>query len=100
MFTIILDSLGNYPRWLSDKESTCQAGDKVSIPESGRSPGEGNGNPLQYACLRNPMDTGAWGAHSMGLQRVGNDFMSKQWGTVYDSPGGERQCSHSCRIKI
>ena len=35
-------------------------GDVGSIPGSGRSPGEGNGNPLQYACLRNPMDGGAW----------------------------------------
>ena len=36
------------------------AGDKALIPESGRSPGEGNGNPLQYFCLENPMDRGAW----------------------------------------
>ena len=41
-----------------------------SIPESGRSPGEGNGNPLQYSCLGNPMDGGSWWATSMGLQRV------------------------------
>ena len=38
------------------KESTCTAGDLGSIPRSGRSPGEGNGNPLQYSCLENPMD--------------------------------------------
>ena len=50
------------PRWLSDKESASQAGDMGSIPGSGRSPGEGNGNPLQYSCLRNPMDRGAWWA--------------------------------------
>ena len=48
------------PRWLSGNESTCQAGDTGSIPESGRSSEEGNGNPLQYSCLRNPMDKGAW----------------------------------------
>ena len=40
--------------------SACNAGDPGSIPESGRSPGEGNGNPLQYSCLENPMDAGAW----------------------------------------
>ena len=40
------------------------------IPESGRSPGGGNGNPLQYFCLGNPMDRGAWWAMSMGSQRV------------------------------
>ena len=48
------------PRWLNSKESTCQAGDVGSIPGLGRSPGEGNGNPLQYSCLETPMDEGAW----------------------------------------
>ena len=43
------------PWWLSSKESACQC----RIPGSGRSPGEGNGNPLQYSCLRNPMERGA-----------------------------------------
>ena len=41
-------------------ESACDAGDAGSIPGSGRSPREGNGNPLQYSCLGNPMDRGAW----------------------------------------
>ena len=41
------------------KESTCNAGDPDSIPQSGKSPGEGNGYPLQYSCLGNPMDRGA-----------------------------------------
>ena len=58
---------------LSGKESTCQAGDSGSIPGSGRSPGEGNGSPLQYSCLRNPMDRGAWRAT---VHRI-----SKSWGT-------------------
>ena len=43
-----------------DKESACSAGDPGSIPGSGRSPGEGNGNPLQYPCLENSMGRGAW----------------------------------------
>ena len=42
------------------KESTCNAGDLGSIPGSGRSLGEANGNPLQYSCLENPVDGGAW----------------------------------------
>ena len=42
------------------KESACNAGDLGSIPGSGRSPGERNGNPLQYSYLENPMDRGAW----------------------------------------
>ena len=44
------------------KESSYNAGDLSSIPGSGGSPGEGNGNPLWYSCLENPMNRGAWGA--------------------------------------
>ena len=44
------------------KESNCNAGDLGSIPGLGRSPGEGNGSPLHYFCLKNPMDGGAWRA--------------------------------------
>ena len=52
--------------------------DEGSIPGLGRSPGEGNGNPLQYSCLENPMDRGAWQVpwgckESMGVQRVGHN---------------------------
>ena len=46
----------------------ASAGDVGSIPGLGRSPGEGNGNPLQYSCLRNPMDREDWWIESMGLQ--------------------------------
>ena len=46
----------------NSKESACNAGDQGSIPGLGRSPGEGNGNSLQYSCLENPMDKGAWQA--------------------------------------
>ena len=45
---------------LGDKVSVYNVGDPGSIPRLGRSPGEGNGNPLQYYCLENPMDRGAW----------------------------------------
>ena len=44
------------------KDLLANAGDLVSVPGLGRSPGEGNGNSLQYSCLENPMDKGAWGA--------------------------------------
>ena len=52
------------------KKSACNAGDLDSIPGSGRSPGEGNGNPLQYSCLGNPTDRGAWRAtvHSIAKE--------------------------------
>ena len=50
------------PWWLSGEESSCNVGDASLIPGSGRSPGEGNGTPLQYSCLENPMDRGDWQA--------------------------------------
>ena len=49
-----------FPGGSDSKGSTCNAGDPGSIPGLGRSPGEGNGNPLQYSCLENSMDGGAW----------------------------------------
>ena len=49
------------------KESTCRTGDQGSIPGLGRSPGEGNGNPLQHSCLVNPMDREAWWATVHGV---------------------------------
>ena len=57
------------PWWLSGKESTCHAEDVGSIPGSGKSPGEGNGNPLQYSCLEDPMDRGAWWATVHGVTK-------------------------------
>ena len=51
------------------KASPCNAGNLGSIPGSGRSPGEGNGNPLQYSCLENPMDAGAWWATVHGVTK-------------------------------
>ena len=55
------------------KASACNVGDLGSIPGSGRYPGEGNSNPLQYSCLENPMDRGAWWATVHGSQRVRHD---------------------------
>ena len=48
------------PRWLSHKGSACNAGDMGLMPGSGRSPGGGNGNPVQNSCWENPMDREAW----------------------------------------
>ena len=55
-------------------ECTCNAGDVVSTPGSGRSPGGGNGSPLQYSCRKNPMDSGAWQAIA---QRVAESDMTE-----------------------
>ena len=56
----ICSCLLDFPGGSDSKASVCNAGDPGSIPGLGRSPGEGNGNPLQDYCLENPMDRGAW----------------------------------------
>ena len=58
-----------FSRWLSGKESTCNAEDTGLIPGSGRSSEEGNGNPLQYSFLENPMDKGNWLAIVRGVTK-------------------------------
>ena len=58
-----------FPGGSDGKASACNVGDPGSIPESGRSPGEGNGNPLQYPCLENSMDGGAWRATVHGVAK-------------------------------
>ena len=63
---------GGFPDGSVGKEFTCTG----SIPGLGRSPGEGNGNPLQYACLENPMDRGAW------------------WANVHDVANGQTRLSN------
>ena len=66
------------PWWLSE-ESTYSAGDMGLIPGLGRSPGKGNGNPLQYSCLGNPMNRGDWRATVLGVsKRVILDLAIKQ----------------------
>ena len=65
------------PWWLSGKESACDAGDVSSIPELGRSPEEGNGNPFQYSCLENPMDRGAWWVTVHAVARIIHDVATK-----------------------
>ena len=68
--------------WLSAKEPTCNTGDTGLIPGSGRSPGWGNGNQLQYSCLENPMDRGSW------LAIVHRVSKSQTW--------LKRQLAHKC----
>ena len=58
-----------FPGGSDGKESSCSARDPGSIPGLGRSPGEGNGKPLQYSCLGNPMDRGAWRATGHGVTK-------------------------------
>ena len=59
----------SFPGGLEGKETACNAGDLGSIPGLGRSLGEGNGYPLQYSCLENLMDRGAWWATVHGVRK-------------------------------
>ena len=72
------------------QESAYNAGDTGSIPGFGRSSGEGNGNPLQYSCLENPMDRGAWRATVHGVTRVRHELGTKSW-----SMKSVRQCCYT-----
>ena len=76
--------------WLSSKESICNAGatgDSGWIPRLGRSPQDGNGNPLQYSCLENPIDRGAWQAIVHGVAK------SQAWLSNYHSHSKEGRTS-------
>ena len=70
-----LGSTWGFPGGSGSKESACSAGDLGLIPGSGRSPGEGNGNPLWYSCLENHMDRGAWQA---AIHRVAESDTTEQ----------------------
>ena len=65
----VSQSIWGFPGGSNGKASACSAGDLGSIPGLGRSPGEGNGNPLQYSCLENPMDRGAWRPTVQGVSK-------------------------------
>ena len=59
-----------FPGGSGGKESACNAGDLGSIPGAGRSPGEGNGYPIQYSCMENSMNRGAWQAIVHGIRKL------------------------------
>ena len=86
------------------KASACSAGDPGLIPGSGRSPGEGNGSPLQCSCLRNPMGRGAWGLRSTGSQRVGQTVisLSLSWCVGINSQTNlaKQQVLTKCELKV
>ena len=67
-FTFACKGMG-FPGGPDGKESACNAADPFLIPGPERSPGEGNGNPLQYSCLENSMDRGAWRATVHGITK-------------------------------
>ena len=69
LFRIAKTDKTGLPCSSNGKEFSCNAGDQGSIPGLGRSSGEGNGNPLQYSCLENPMDRGDWQATVHGVAK-------------------------------
>ena len=70
IFVELFQGYNFFPGGSEVKVSACNVGDLGSIPGSGRSPGEGNGNPLQYFCLENPMDGRAWWATVHGVAKI------------------------------
>ena len=99
-----------FPGGSEVKVSARNEGDPGSIPGLGRSPGEGNDNPLQYSCLENSMDGGVWWAiQSMRLQRAGHDWatslthsLSSVWGNylpvIFPHCMGSRNCFPEIKI--
>ena len=77
VYKYIHGHIWGFPDGSVGKESACNAGDLGSTPGSGRSPGKGNGNPLQYSSLGNPMDREAWQATVHGVARVRHDLETK-----------------------
>ena len=75
MCSLLKDTLASHGSLV--KNPPANAGDLSSIPGSGRCPGEGNGNPLQYSCLGNHMDRGVWQDTVHGAARVGHDLVTK-----------------------
>ena len=83
--------LRGFPGGSDGKEFAYNTREQDSVPGSGRSPGEGNGNPLQYSCLRNPMDRGAKQATVHGVTRVGHNLATKPPPPLH--PGSKSACS-------
>ena len=82
--SVIHIHVSGLPWSLSGKELPANAGEAGLIPGSGRSPGEGNGNPLQYSCLGNPMDKGAWWATVLEVPRIRHNSVTKQQQHTYN----------------
>ena len=76
-----LEEIKGFPGGSEVKASACNVGDLGSIPGLGRSPGEGNCNPLQYSCLENPMDRGAWWATVHGVAKSQTRLSDLTYGT-------------------
>ena len=92
VFRFSIVTLG-FPGGSDGKASACSAGDLDSIPGSGISPGEGNGNPVQYSCLENPMDGGAWQAIVHEVKKSGTRLSDFTFFFLCGSAGKESACN-------
>ena len=99
-------SLAAFPRWLSGTESSCNAEDAGSIPGSIWSPGEENGNPLQYSCLGNLMERGSWQAtvHRVTKNWTQLSMRSSEqhghWGQPFKKADWKRTAKEECRGSV
>ena len=84
----------DFPHSSVGKESACNAGDLGLIPGSERSPGEGNGNPLQDSFLENPMDNGVWQATVHGVTRVRHNLATNPPTTKNTTKKQSLSCKH------
>ena len=86
-----------FPDGSEAKAPACNVGDLGSIPGSGRSPGEGNGNPLQYSCLENPIDGGAWWATVHGVTKSQTRLKQLSSSSSVNNTVGklDRECTES-----
>ena len=84
--------IGSFPVGSDDKESFCNSGGLDSTPGWRKFPGEGNGNPLQYSCLENSMDRGAWWATVHGSHKESNMKQSQIWQSSLCRPSEVSQC--------
>ena len=78
MFLSLSPKIRPQGKYRVKKNPLANAGDSGSFPGKGKSPGEGNGNPLQYSCLENHMDRGAWRTTVVGVTRVRHALATKQ----------------------
>ena len=91
--------LMGFPDGSEGKASACNVGDQGLIPGLGRSPGEGNGNPLQYSCLENPMDGGAWWATVHGVAKSRTRLSDFTFTFFQGFPGGASGKESSCQCR-
>ena len=95
--SLVFNYMG-FPGGSDGKESACNAGDLGLIPGSGRSPGGGHDNPLQYSYLENRMDRGAWRATVHGVAKVGHDLVTKH-STLLGLPRWHSGKESSCQCR-